>query len=369
MDSAILITYDQDDVINETLALCDSAGFKVESVIKQDYLQKPKYGISEGKIQDLSDLIEKTNPDVIVFDEVLKPSQHYNLASALKMEILDREALLLQIFEKRSSNAESKLQVQLAQARYEMSRAKEKVKLSRRGEQPGFMGLGTFEVDVYYNEIKRRMINIKSKLAKSGKQRELHRQARKRLGFKIISLAGYTSAGKTTLFNRLTGEQKEENSALFTTLSTTIRKVMIGKEAALISDTVGFINKLPAYMIEAFKSTLEELLYADIILVLIDANDGLYQLEKKFKNCFRILNEIGVEPNKMVFVLNKSESLSDDEILSKANYLKFNENKKWMAISAITGKNINKLEKLINEYFQNNILENKNDVRTKAYGN
>jgi GTP-binding protein HflX len=250
-----------------------------------------------------------------------------------------------------------------------MSRAKEKVKLSRRGEQPGFMGLGTFEVDVYYNEIKRRMINIKSKLAKSGKQRELHRQARKRLGFKIISLAGYTSAGKTTLFNRLTGEQKEENSALFTTLSTTIRKVMIGKETALISDTVGFINKLPAYMIEAFKSTLEELLYADIILVLIDANDGLYQLEKKFKNCFRILNEIGVEPNKMIFVLNKSESLSDDEILSKANYLKFNENKKWMAISAITGKNINKLEKLINEYFQNNILENKNDVGTKAYGN
>ena len=369
MYSAILITYNQDDVISETLALCDSAGYKVESVIKQDYLQKPKYGISEGKIQDLSDLIERTNPDVIVFDEVLKPSQHYNLASALKMEILDREALILQIFEKRSSSAESKLQVQLAQTRYEMSRAKEKVKLSRRGEQPGFMGLGTFEVDVYYNEIKRRMINIKSKLVKSGKQRELHRQARKRLGFKIISLAGYTSAGKTTLFNRLTGEQKEENSALFTTLSTTIRKVMIGKEAALISDTVGFINKLPAYMIEAFKSTLEELLYADIILVLIDANDELYQLEKKFKNCFRILNEIGVEPNKMIFVLNKSESLSDDEILSKANYLKFNENKKWMAISAITGKNINKLEKLINEYFQNNILENKNDVSMKAYGN
>ena len=151
MDSAILITYDQEDVISETLALCDSAGFKVESVIKQDYLQKPKYGISEGKIQDLSDLIERTNPDVIVFDEVLKPSQHYNLASELKMEILDREALLLQIFEKRSSSAESKLQVQLAQTRYEMSRAKEKVKLSRRGEQPGFMGLGTFEVDVYYN--------------------------------------------------------------------------------------------------------------------------------------------------------------------------------------------------------------------------
>ena len=92
-------------------------------------------------------------------------------------------------------------------------------------------------------------------------------------------------------------------------------------------------------------------------------------MEKKFKNCFRILSEIGVERNKMIFVLNKSESLSDDEILSKANYLKLNENKKWMAISAITGKNINRLENLIAEYFQNNILENKNDIGMKAYGN
>ena len=369
MNSCILITYLEPDSANEAKGLCESAQYEVVHTIKQKFLNHRKFGLSEAQLDDLKEKIKRSKPKVIVFDEILKPIQNYNLASELKIGILDRESLILEIFENRAQSAESHMQVKLAQLRYEMSRAKEKVKLSRRGEQPGFMGLGTFEVDVYYNQIKRRMINIKSKLAKSGKQRELHRQARKRLGFKIISLAGYTSAGKTTLFNRLTGERKEENSALFTTLSTTIRKVMIGKEAALISDTVGFINKLPAYMIEAFKSTLEELLYADIILVLIDANDGLYQLEKKFKNCFRILNEIGVEPNKMIFVLNKSESLSDDEILSKANYLKFNENKKWMAISAITGKNINKLEKLINEYFQNNILENKNDVRTKAYGN
>ena len=197
------------------------------------------------------------------------------------MEILDREALILRIFEKRSSSAESKLQVQLAQARYEMSRAKEKVRLAREGEQPGFMGLGTFEVDVYYNEIKKRMISIKSKLVKSGKQRKLHRQARKRLGFKIISLAGYTSAGKTTLFNTLTGEKQEKNDELFTTLSTTVRKVMINKKEALISDTVGFISKLPAYMIEAFRSTLEELVYSDVVIVVIDASDNHDELQKK----------------------------------------------------------------------------------------
>jgi len=208
MDSAVLITYDQDDMIGEAVALCESADYKVKHVIKQNFLQKPKYGLSGGKIEDLKEIISTVKPDVIVFDEILKPSQNYNLASELKMEILDREALILQIFEKRSSSAESKLQVKLAQARYDMSRAKEKVRLSKKGEQPGFMGLGTFEVDVYYNEIKKRMINIKSKLVKSGKQRKLHRQARKRLGFKTISLAGYTSAGKTTLISTICGISK-----------------------------------------------------------------------------------------------------------------------------------------------------------------
>jgi len=251
MDSAVLITYDQDDMVDEAVALCESADYKVKHIIKQNFLQKPKYGLSGGKIEDLKEIISTVKPDVIVFDEMLKPSQNYNLASELKMEILDREALILQIFEKRSSSAESKLQVKLAQARYDMSRAKEKVRLSKKGEQPGFMGLGTFEVDVYYNEIKKRMINIKSKLVKSGKHRKLHRQARKRLGFKTISLAGYTSAGKTTLFNALTGEQREKNDELFTTLSTTVRRVMINQKIALISDTVGFISRLQSYMLEA----------------------------------------------------------------------------------------------------------------------
>ena len=141
MNSAVLITYDQDDVIKEALALCDSAGYKVEHIIKQDFLQKPKFGVSAGKIQELKDIITAAKPDVIIFDEMLKPRQNYNLASELKIEILDREALILKIFESRAASAESKFQVELAQLRYEMSRAKEKVRLSKGGEQPGFMGL------------------------------------------------------------------------------------------------------------------------------------------------------------------------------------------------------------------------------------
>ena len=368
MNSAVLITYDQDDMADEAVALCESADYKVKHIIKQNFLQKPKYGLSGGKIEDLKEIISTVKPDVVVFDEILKPSQNYNLASELKMEILDREALILQIFEKRSSSAESKLQVKLAQARYDMSRAKEKVRLSKKGEQPGFMGLGTFEVDVYYNEIKKRMINIKSKLVKSGKQRKLHRQARKRLGFKTISLAGYTSAGKTTLFNELTGEQREKNDELFTTLSTTVRKVMINKKAALISDTVGFISKLPAYMIEAFKSTLEELVYSDVVIVVVDASDHFDELQKKFKSCYTTLNEIGVETNKMIFALNKSESLSIDEVLDIVDLLELNGNKKWIDISAVTGKNMDKLERIIDDAFQNYMQQN-SEVGVKTYGN
>src|SRR5574342_256717 len=159
----------------------------------------------------------------------------------------------------------------MAQLRYEMSHAKEKVRLAKMGEQPGFMGIGKFEVDVYFNDIKNRMTSIKTKLVKAGKQRALHRQSRDRLGFKTISLAGYTSAGKTTLFNLLTGEDRQKGKELFTTLSTTTRRLTIDKKTVLISDTVGFISKLPAYMIEAFKSTLEELLHTDLVIVVIDA--------------------------------------------------------------------------------------------------
>jgi len=248
MKTAILITYDEEEIINEATALCDSAGYQVVHIIKQRFLKRPKFGISEEIIEGLEEIAKKIRPDVIVYDEILKPSQNYNLASKLHRNILDREALILEIFQSRTSSAESKLQVKLAQMRYEMSRAKEKVRLAKQGEQPGFLGIGKFEVDVYYNDIKHRMETVKSKLEKAGKQRQLHRQSRKRVGLKTISLAGYTSAGKSTLFNKLTGEERPKGKELFTTLTTSIRRITINQKVFLISDTVGFISKLPAYI-------------------------------------------------------------------------------------------------------------------------
>ena len=373
MNSVILITYDKEDAINEAKGLCDAAGYQVVHTITAKFLQKRKYGMSGGVLEKLEELSEKLRPDVIVFDEILKPSQNYNIASVLHREVLDREGLILEIFESRASNAESKLQVKLAQLRYEMSRAKEKVRLSNMGEQPGFMGIGKFEVDVYYNDIKHRMQTVRSKLEKAGKQRELHRQGRKRMGFKIISLAGYTSSGKTTLFNKMTGETKAESKELFTTLSTTIRRVTINQEPFLISDTVGFISKLPAYMIDAFKSTLEELKHTDIIIVVIDIADSLIELKKKFASCMRTLSELGVEKDRMIYALNKIDLLKSEEIEQKIHILNLTENKKYISLSAKTGKNVNQLKELIRDImtsrnspkFEKNLLEGVE----KAFGN
>ena len=227
------------------------------------------------------------------------------------------------------------------------------------------MGIGKFEVDVYYNDIKNRMNNVKTKLQKAGKQRDLHRQSRKRVGFKTISLAGYTSAGKTTLFNILTGEKKEENRKLFTTLTTTTRKFKIDKEWLLISDTVGFISKLPAYLIDAFKSTLEELLYTDIVIVVIDTNDDLKKLKKKFSSCYKTLIELGVKRQNMLFIFNKTETMNNDEILEKVKQLDLEQNKNWMAISATSGKNLDILKQKIKEDI--NSKKNIQDINSEVF--
>ena len=361
MKSCILITYYDDDAISEAEGLCEAAGCKILHLMKQEFLSSPKFGLSGGKIDDLKNLVTKMRPDVIVFDEVMKPSQNYNLAAELKIQVLDRESLILEIFESRSTSTESKMQVKLAQLRYEMSRAREKVRLSKMGEQPGFMGIGKFEVDVYYNDIKNRMVSVRAKLQKAGKQRELHRQSRKRIGFRTISLAGYTSAGKTTLFNSMTGEKNEEDHKLFTTLTTTVRKFKLDREWVLISDTVGFISKLPAYLIEAFKSTLEELTFTDIVIVVIDANEKNNELKKKFSSCYKTLMELGVKRQNLLFAFNKTESMNDEEILEKIKQLDLLENKNWIAISAKSGKNIEKLKMLIKQNFDSTTKINSAD--------
>lgn len=344
--SAILITYDRDDAENEAVALCDAAGYRVEYVLRQRFLNRPKYGISEETMHGLARRADRLDADAVIYDEVLRPSQNYNLASRLGRNVLDREALILEIFEGRASSAESRLQVKMAQLRYEAGRAREKVRLAKMGEQPGFMGIGKFEVDVYYRDIQHRMNSVRAKLAKAGRQRRLHRQGRKRQGLKTVSLAGYTSAGKTTLFNALTGEERREGADLFTTLTTKVRRFMAGGEPFLISDTVGFISKIPAYMIEAFRSTLEEMVHADVVLVVLDASDGPPDLLKKYRSCMSTLGRLGVERGKVVFALNKADLLSAPQVDFRAKTLEM-DGKAWVAVSAVTGGGLDSLREMV----------------------
>ena len=154
---ALLITYQSQDTIREATSLADAAGYSVIKIVNQRHLTRSKYGIGSGKAEEVKELVKQLKPEAIVFDEVLKPTQQYNLASLCKVEIIDREKLILRIFETRASTAESRIQIKLAQLRYEMIRAREKVRLAKAGEQPGFFGMGKYDADVYFLDINKRV--------------------------------------------------------------------------------------------------------------------------------------------------------------------------------------------------------------------
>ncbi len=345
--TAVLITYPLEQASREAISLADSAGYHVIRVVTHHELTRSKFGIGKGKADQVKDVVEQLRPDVIIFDEVLKSRQVYNLARLCKVEIVDRERLILEIFERRASTAESRIQIKLAQLRYELTRARDKVKLARAGEQPGFFGLGKYEADVYYLDIRRHIVILKKKLEKEEKRRQLHRNQRARSGLPTVSLAGYTSAGKTTLFNTLTGEAKDTGQGLFTTLSTATRAIQLDGDKVLLNDTVGFVSKLPAYMIDAFKSTLDELRYANLILLVIDISEPLDELEKKYASSVDVISEFEVPPTRIIYVLNKVDSTTMTDAFDKAGELGILDTKRAVPISASTGLNIDQLKDMI----------------------
>jgi GTP-binding protein HflX len=228
-----------------------------------------------------------------------------------------------------------------------MARAREKVRLARAGEQPGFYGLGKYEADVYYLDIKRRAAVLKKKLKSEETRRQLHRNQRTREGLPTLSLAGYTSAGKTTLFNTLTGETKSTDKHVFTTLSTFTRAIDLKDKKVLLSDTVGFINKLPAYMIDAFKSTLDELTYASLVLLVLDVSDPIDEIARKFDSSLDVINKFKVPETKIVYVLNKVDLTTAEDAFDKAGQLNVLDSKRVLPISAKTGYNVNQLKNLV----------------------
>lgn len=348
---AILITYPVDQTIKEAVSLADAAGYEVIDTVTQRQITRSRFGIGRGKAEEVKELVQELRPNAIIFDEMIKPTQMYNLASLCKVEIVDRERLILEIFERRASTTESHIQIKLAQLRYDMARAREKVRLARAGEQPGFYGLGKYEADVYYLDIKRRAAVLKKKLKSEETRRQLHRNQRIRAGLPTVSLAGYTSAGKTTLFNTLTGETKSTDKHVFTTLSTFTRAIDLKDKKVLLSDTVGFINKLPAYMIDAFKSTLDELTYASLVLLVLDVSDPIDEIARKFDSSLDVINKFKVPETKIVYVLNKVDLTTAEDAFDKAGQLNLLEGKRVLPISAKTGYNLGQLKNLVRSLF------------------
>jgi GTP-binding protein HflX len=344
---AILITYPVEQARNEAISLAETAGYSIIRIVTQKQITKSRFGIGHGKAEEVKELVQELKPDVIIFDEVLKPSQMYNLASVCKIEIIDRERLILEIFEQRASTAESRIQIRLAQLRYELTRARDKVRLARAGEQPGFFGLGKYEADVYLLDIRRHISILKKKLEKEGTRRQLHRNQRAKAGLPTVSLAGYTSTGKTTLFNRLTGETKTTGQGLFTTLSTFTRAIDLQGDKVLLNDTVGFVSKLPAYMIDAFKSTLDELTYASLVLLVLDISEPVDEIARKYASSLDVIREFQVPTTKIVYVLNKVDMTSIEDAFDKAGQLGILDSKRVLPVSAKTGYNVDQLKGLM----------------------
>jgi GTP-binding protein HflX len=310
----IAVTYPDEFSKKEFIELANAAGLIVAQVVTQKYLGN-KYGVGAGKAEEIKEISEEIHSEGIIVDEHLTSSQAYNLSKLTGQNVIDRERLILDIFSKRATTAEGKLQVQLAELKYAMPRVKEEVSRSSSGERQGFSGGGALVVDVRFRDMKRQMSFIQKRLVQVAKQRCLFRNQREKLDMPLISLVGYTSSGKTTLFNKLASEEKEVASSLFTTLSTTTRTVALPDSTKiLLSDTVGFISRLPTYMIEAFKSTLEELIYANIVLLLLDASESLHDMDLKYSSCWDILRELKVPASKVIVVLNKIDLASDEGI-------------------------------------------------------
>lgn len=343
----IFVSYPDSFRLEEGKSLVESAECRIVKVFTQKYLSHSHYGIGAGKAEEIGDFVkEEKGIDLVVVDEHLTSKQLHNLTKLVGVQVIDRERLILNIFYSRATTTEAKLQIELAEIQYEIPRVREAAKMTSGNERPGKGGMGEYTVDVKFRDLKRRMNFIKEKLADAKKKRELYQQQRTKSRMPVVSLVGYTSSGKTTLFNLLTKEQKETSSSLFTTLSTTTRALKSNdeKQELLLTDTVGFISRLPPYMIDAFKSTLEESLAADLILLLVDSSEDLQNIHIKYSSCWDVLDELKVDKTKVHVVLTKHDVVDAQKMHEIMQQLELQEP---LMISSKTGYGIHRLKNII----------------------
>ncbi len=295
--------------VAEVEELADTAGYDILYEIQQEKrYPDPSYFVGKGKLDEVKTILEENPVEALLINGEIEPGQHYTLENTLKVEVVDRIKIVLNIFTKRAHSKEAMLQVEKAKLQYEMPFLKEWIHNAKAGEHPGFLGGGEYAINTYYDLIKKRMKKIDTDLKSMKDDQALRRQQRKKKGFYLVCLAGYTNAGKSSLMKRMTGESVIIENKMFSTLSTTTRKMENVKKEILLTDTIGFLENLPHFMIESFRNTIEDIFNADIVLLVLDSSDEMPEVTRKLKTSKGILLP-DIDPNNIIIVLNKTDLL------------------------------------------------------------
>jgi len=336
-----------EDSVSELVELAKTAGAIVEKteIVRRD-TPTPNYYIGEGKAQEIAKFCLENSINIVIFDDDLSPAQVKNLQDLFGVKVIDRTELILDIFAIHAKSREGKIQVQLAQLQYMLPRLVHAwTHLSRQyGGIGSRRGPGEKQLELDRRRIRQQITSLSNELKKVHSNRKLQRKHRERAGIPLVSIIGYTNAGKTTLFNRLTDSDLPVENQLFTTLDPKIKKFNLPNgQAVVISDTVGFIKKLPHDLVESFKATLEEVYEADVLLHVIDgASDAI---EEHYDVVINLLKELGVVSKPIISVINKIDLLTDNpEIVYKWTH-RISDS---VPVSAKTGEGIRDMLEAIN---------------------
>lgn len=307
---------DAEDSLAELAELVKTAGASVAgTLIQKRELIHPGTYVGTGKVAEIAELLEHTGATGIVCDDELSPAQLKNLETMLNTKVMDRTLIILDIFAARATTSEGKIQVELAQLKYRLSRLTGLGRsMSRLGGGIGTRGPGEKKLEIDRRLINDRIAQLNRELKEVVKHRQIARAKRERNAVPVVAIVGYTNAGKSTLLNHLTDAEVLEEDKLFATLDPTTRMLELeGHQQVLLTDTVGFIRKLPHHLIEAFKSTLEEAKYADYIIHVVDASNP--QRDKQMYIVYETLDHLGVKNKKILTLFNKIDIRTDDDPL------------------------------------------------------
>lgn len=340
---------DTKDSLEELKELVKTAGAETVGVVIQNRAKvHPGTYVGTGKVEEIREMLYETGATGIVCDDELSPAQMKNLEDILDTKVMDRTLIILDIFAARASTSEGKIQVELAQLRYSMTRlAGFGRSMSRLGGGIGTRGPGEKKLEMDKRIIRTRISQLKKELAEVQKHREVTRGQRNRNHVPVAAIVGYTNAGKSTLLNHLTNANVLEEDKLFATLDPTTRMLELpGKQQILLTDTVGFIRKLPHHLIEAFKSTLEEAKYADFIIHVVDASNP--QADKQMYIVYNTLRDLQIKDKKIVTLFNKMDQPGADTQLRdfRADYTK--------RISAKNEEDLEEVKELLSQVLREN---------------